>query len=151
MPTKYMILGYGDHVLCDDSLRLVRHGAKLQSLLLDIRYNYYRGLHLSNITEFELVLDGKTVPSGNIIFRLKGKEFAIDELADQYTEFWGIKERATLECFVGPVEEGEHDVALTLRFRSPYMQFAPGVYATIDSSGRKRMTLRVLPKVEVAR
>jgi hypothetical protein len=146
MPTKYMILGFGDHVLCDDSLRLVRHSATMQSLHLDIRFNYYRGLHISNIIEFGLKLDGQTVPSSNIIFKLRDKEFAISELADQYTEFWGVKDRATLECFIGPVAEGEHDVELTLRLRSPYMQFAPGVYAIIDSSGHKKMTLRTVER-----
>jgi len=146
MPTKFMVLGYGDHVLCDDSLRLVHHGARHQSLLLDIRFNYYRGLHLSCITAFELRIDGQAVPSGNLLFSLHGKEFAIDELRDQYTEFWGIKDRATLECFTGPIAEGEHDVELTMRFRSPYMKFAPGVYATIDSSARKTMTLRTVEK-----
>lgn len=146
MPTKFMILGFGDHVLCDDSLRLVRQGDNLQSLLLDIRFNYYRGLHLSNITEFELKMDGNVIPSGNIIFHLKGKEFAISQLPDLYTEFWGIKERATLECYIGPVAEGEHDIELTLRFRSPYMQFAPGVYASIDSSARKTMSLRTIDR-----
>ncbi len=149
MPTKYMILGYGDHVLCDDSLRLVRHGAKHQSLMLDVRLNYYRGLHLSCISEFELRLDGRVVPSGNVILSLHGKEFAIDELSDQYTEFWGVKDRATLECFLGPVAEGGHDVDLTLRFRSPYMKFAPGVYATIDGSARKTMVLRTIEKAGV--
>ncbi len=144
MPTKYLVLGFGDQVICSDSLRLVRHNDKLQSLKLDIRFNYYRGLHLSNITTFELKLDGNVVPNSNIIFKLRDKEFAIDELKDMYTEFWGVKDRATLECFIGPVAEGNHDVDLTLRFRSPYMQFAPGVYATIDSSARKEMSLRTI-------
>ncbi len=144
MPTKYLVLGYNDYVICDDSLRCIKRGDKLQSTTLDIRLNYYRGLHLSNMTEFELKMDGEVIPRSNIIFQLKGKEFAIDQLPDLFAEFWGIKERATLEFFIGPVAEGEHDIELTMRFRSPYMQFAPGIYATIDSSARKTLAIRTI-------
>jgi hypothetical protein len=144
MPTKYLVLGYSDYVICDDSLRCLKRGEKLQSIMLDIRLNYYRGLHLSNIIEFELKMDGEVIPESNIIFQLKGKEFAISQLPELFAEFWGIKERATLEFFIGPVAEGEHDIELTMRFRSPYMQFAPGIYATIDSSARKTLTLRTI-------
>jgi hypothetical protein len=144
MPTKYLVLGFTDYVICDDSLRLIKRGKDLQSIMLDIRLNYYRGLHLSNITEFELKLDGQVIPASNIIFQIKGKEFAIHQLPDLYAEFWGIKERVTLEFFGSQIAEGAHDIELTLRFRSPYMRFAPGVYATIDSSARKRLTLRTL-------
>ncbi len=144
MPTKFLVLGYNDYVICDDSLRCIKRGDKLQSIMLDIRLNYYRGLHLSNITEFELKMDGEVIPESNIIFQLKGKEFAISQLPDLFAEFWGIKERATLEFFVGPVTEGKHDIELVMRFRSPYMQFAPGIYATIDSSARKTLTLRTI-------
>jgi hypothetical protein len=147
MPTKFMVLGYKNQVICDDSLRLVKQGGRLQSLLLDIRLNYYRGLHLSNITKFDLKMDGKAIPAANIIFRLKDKEFAVSQLPDLYTEFWGIKERVTLECFIGPVAEGEHDIELTMLLRCPYMQFAPGVYSSIDSSARKTLVLRTIQKV----
>jgi hypothetical protein len=147
MPTKFMVLGFKDHVICDDSLRLIKRGDKLQSLMLDIRFNYYRGLHLSNITEFGLKMDGKGIPPANIIFHIKDKEFAVSQLPDLFSEFWGIKERATLECFIGPVAEGEHDIELTMMFRCPYMQFAPGVYASIDSSARKTLVLRTIKKV----
>ncbi|MEJ2757370.1 MAG: DUF6379 domain-containing protein [Anaerolineales bacterium] len=143
MPTKYLVLGYDDYVICDDSFRLTKWGEGLYSIKLDIRLNYYRGLHLSNITEFELKIDGEVIPESNIIFQLKGKEFAISQLPHLFAEFWGIKERATLEFFIGPMAEGEHDIELTMRLRSPYMRFAPGVYATIDSSARKTLPLRV--------
>lgn len=144
MPTKYLVLGYDDYVICDDSFRLIKRGEKLNSLKMDIRLNYYRGLHLSNMTEFELKIDGEVVPEANIIFQLNGKEFAISQLPHLFAEFWGVKQRATLELFIGPVEEGEHDIELTMRFRSPYMQFAPGIYATIDSSARKTLPLRIV-------
>ena len=144
MPTKYLVLGYDDYVICDDSLRLIKWGGKVQSLMLDIRLNYYRGLHISTMKEFELKIDGEVIPKSNIIFQLNGKEFAIDQLPDLFAEFWGIKERATLEIFDHPLSEGEHDIELTMRFRSPYMQFAPGIYATIDSSARKTLTLRAM-------
>jgi len=143
MPTKYLVLGYDDYVICDDSFRLIKRGEKLQSVMLDIRLNYYRGLHLSNMTEFELKIDGEVVPETSIIFQLNGKEFAISQLPQLFAEFWGIKQRATLKLFTGPMAEGKHDIELTMRFRSPYMRFAPGVYATIDSSARKTLSLRV--------
>lgn len=144
MPTKYLVLGYTDHVICNDSLRLIKQSDKQQSLNLDIRLNYYRGLHLSNITEFELKIDGNVIPASDIIFQLKGKEFSINQLPDLYSEFWGVKERATLEIFTDPVAAGQHDIELTMRLRSPYMQFAPGIYATIDSSARKTLDLRTI-------
>ncbi len=91
MPTKYLVLGFRDTVICDDSLRLVRWSNKLQSVMLDIRLNYYRGLHLSNITEFKLKIDDEVVPEADIIFRLNGKEFTLSQLPSLFSEFWGIK------------------------------------------------------------
>lgn len=142
MSTKYMVLGYKDYVICDDSLRIVHRGKVQSGLMLDIRLNYYRGFHLSCISEFGLKIDGKVVPPGNVKFLLNGNEYAYEQLPDLYTVFWGIKQRVTLEAFTGPIEDGEHDIELTLRFRCPYMQYAPGVYATVDSSARKTLTLR---------
>jgi hypothetical protein len=75
------------------------------------------------------------------IFCINGKKFSISQLKDLYAEFWGLRDTVNLEIYNNGLLEGEHDVELTLHFRSPYMKFAPRFYGTIDSSSRKRMTL----------
>jgi len=141
--TIFMVLKYDDRVICEDSLRNTKIKDYIDGFSLDIRINYYRGLQVSCISEISLVVDGEKISDENICFAINGKSFSLSELPYLFAEFWNIHDRATLYVEKeGGLEEGEHDIQLTLHFRSPYMQIAPRTYATIDSSASKTVCLQ---------
>ena len=128
-------------VVVDDSLKNVKVNGKNIGYQFDIRLSYYRGHFLSVIDEFGVKVDGKEVPAETIKFCINGKEFSPIEFDKCYTEFWQVIEPATIKVFCpGGLYEGEHDIDVTLFFRSPYMPIEPNhQYMPVDSCGSKHM------------
>lgn len=141
MPTKFIKLGFDKKVLCEKSFKNILINDVTQGFNVGVNLNYYRGLHVSCIEELELKIDGEPIPEHLILFCINGKKFSINQLKDLYAEFWALKDTVNIEVYNGGLQDGEHDVYLTLHIRSPYMQFAPRIYGQIDSSASKRMTL----------
>ena len=131
-------------VIVSDSLRQYEVNGKRQGYQFDIRLAYYRGHFLSVIDEFAVTVDGAKVEEENIKFCLHGKEFSPVEFEQCYTEFWQVKEPATIRVFrPGGLPEGEHEIKVTLFFRSPYMPIGSNhQYMPVDGSGSKRLAVR---------
>lgn len=141
MPTKFIKCGFEDHVVREDGFYNILLNGKRVGFNLDLRINYYRGLPLSSVRTLEISIDDKKIPEQQIIVELNGKTFSVRQLKELYAEFWGIKTPMHLRVFNGGLEEGGHDVAATIIYQSPYMEFASGVYGQIDGSGSKRMKI----------
>jgi len=140
MPTTYMRLGFEDKVLRPDALRpLVL--TKPVGFSLDIGLNYYRGLPLSAIEDFELVVDGERIPDGLLLFEYNRKLFPLDQVRLAFTEFWSVKKDLRVLVYNGGLEPGRHTVDLTLHLRNVYMQFAPGVWGMVDGSMTRELEL----------
>jgi hypothetical protein len=113
----------------------------------DVRLGYYRGHYLSVIEKLGVEIDNQSVDSKDITFCLGGKEFAVDELKYQISEFWTILTSAMLMIRKpGGLQPGEHSINLVLMLRSPYLPM-PGVttshsYVPIDSCEQKIVALR---------
>ena len=109
----------------------------------DIRLSYYRGHFLSVIDQFAVKVDNFEVPVERIKFCINGKEFSPVEFDKCYTEFWQAIEPATIRVFYpGGLPEGEHNVDVTLFFRSPYMPIGPDhQYMPVDSCGSKTLNI----------
>lgn len=131
-------------VVVDDSLRNIRSGEKVLGYEFQIRLSYYRGHFLSVIDQFQVAVDGEVVPSEHIRFCINGKAFSPLEFDKCYTEFWNVIEPATIQVFrPGGLPEGEHEVDVTLYFRSPYMPIGPEhQYMPVDSCGKKTLRVR---------
>ncbi len=130
-------------VVVSDSLKHTYVDGKRMGYRFDIRLSYYRGHFLSVIDEFAVKVDGVEVPSERIKFCINGKAFSPVEFDKCYTEFWQVIEPATVRVFCpGGLAEGEHDIDVTLMFRSPYMPIGPNhQYMPVDSCGSKRLTI----------
>ena len=130
-------------VVVDNSLNNVYLNDKIMGYQFDIRLSYYRGQFLSVIDEFKIKVDGQEVSNEIIKFCINGKEFSPIEFDKCYSEFWQIIEPATIRVFCpGGLDAGEHDIDVTLFFRSPYMSIGPNhQYMPVDSCGSKRLTL----------
>lgn len=130
-------------VVVDNSLKNIKANGKNVGYQFDIRLSYYRGHFLSVIDEFGVKVDGQEVPAEAIKFCINGKEFSPIEFDKCYTEFWQVIEPATIKVFCpGGLDEGEHDIDVTLFFRSPYMPIGPDhQYMPVDSCGSKTLKI----------
>lgn len=130
-------------VVMDDSLKNYYVNGKKMGYEFKIRLSYYRGHFLTVIDEFGVKVDGQEVPDESIKFCINGKEFSPNEFDKCYTEYWNILEPATIRVFQpGGLKEGEHDIDVTMFFRSPYMPIGDNhQYMPMDGCGRK--TLRI--------
>lgn len=131
------------NVIVRNSLKHCYINGKRMGYQLDIRLDYYRGHFLSVIDEFQIRLDGQTVPNERIKFCINGKEFSPVEFDKCYSEFWQAIEPATVRVICpGGLEDGAHQVDVTLIFRSPYMPIGPDhQYMAIDNCGSRIMTI----------
>ena len=86
-------------VLRDGTLKNVYVNGKKMGYRFDVRLSYYRGHFLSVIDELTVSVDGEEVKPQDITFCLHGKEFGISQLHEATTEFWGIREPATIKIF----------------------------------------------------
>lgn len=136
-----MRLNFTD-VLRDGTLKNVYVNGKKMGYCFDVRLAYYRGHFLSVIDELTVSVDGEQVETQDITFWLHGKEFGVSQLHEATTEFWGIKEPATIKVFrEGGLENGEHEIDFHLVFRSPYMPIGEQAFMPWDSSQRKILTV----------
>ncbi len=139
MPTQFMKLGFEKRVLRKDGFYNLLLNGNQVGFNVDLRINYYRGLPLSAVQKIELTVDGDVIPESLCLAKLNGKFFRLDQLKEMYEEYWGIKEPMHLLVFNSGLPEGMHDVKVRIEYKSPYMEFAPGIYGMIDGSGEAEM------------
>ncbi len=141
MPTQFMKLGFEDRVLREDGFYNILLNGKQVGFNVDLRINYYRGLPLSAVKKIEITVDGEKIPDYLVLAELNGKEFTVSQMKELYAEYWGIKTPMHVRVFNYGLAPGEHEVAVRIEYKSPYMEFAPGIYGMIDGSCKKTMVV----------
>lgn len=130
-------------VICDDSLKSIYINGKKMGYQFDVRLACYRGHFLSLINELSVTTDGEEVPSPDIRFSLHGKDFGMEQIKENNSEFWRIAEPATIKVHKkGGLPEGEHHIDFHMVYRCPYMPIGEGEYMPWDSSQEKTLTLK---------
>lgn len=135
----YFKYHYAD-VIKGNSIEHTYINGKVEGFEFKINLSYYRGHFLSCIDEFQVYLDGKEIDSKDITFCLNGKQFYIQQLSYCITEFWNIKESATVKVeYAGGLQEGAHIIEVKLILRVPYLPL-PGSrkehdYMPLDNCG----------------
>jgi hypothetical protein len=84
-----------------------------------VRFDWYRALPLSCFS-VALNVDGQPVPADRIRFHINDRDYALDELPALADEFWFVLDAARLRV-EQPLAEGDHDVAVDLTLRIPYL------------------------------
>ncbi len=141
MPTTFMRLGFEEKTLRPDALRALVLETGPVGFTLDVGLNYYRGMPLSSIETFELVVDGERIADELILFEYNDKLFPPDQIPLAFTEFWSVKKDLRVNVYNGGLQPGRHTVELTLHLRNVYMMFAPGVWGMIDGSLTRELEL----------
>lgn len=141
MATQFMKLGFTDRVIRQDGFYNLLLNGQQVGFNLDLRINYYRGLPLSSVQKIEITVDGEKIPEYLMLAELNGKQFTVSQMPEMYMEYWGSKTPMHMRVFNYGLSQGEHDVAVRIEYKNPYMQFAPGIYGMIDGSAKKRMII----------
>lgn len=133
-------------VICDDSLRNSYINGEKIGYEFDIRLSYYRGLFLSCVDSFKLIVDGIAVSNSEITFSINDKEFFVDQLSSLSAEFWQLLEPAKVKVFhKGGLTNGAHDIKLDFFLRVPYLPLPGGAsdhnYVPLDSCGQKELVI----------
>jgi len=115
---------YDAHILTDIGCRSVWEHGKKVGYSINLKINYYRGLPLCCVDEITLLVDGQPVDPASMFLQHQGKEFPyLDILKDDFpTDFYWIFGEL-LRVVVkkeGGIEQGRHDVKLTLGTRRSY-------------------------------
>lgn len=135
----FMDLGFSKGI-SEDSIRNFDVNGKTYGFQFDIRLNYYRGLFLSCINEFGVIVDGERADPIDLTFSINGKDFSAFNLNENISEFWNILHRAKVQVRrPGGLTPGKHEIELILILRSPYLPLPGGEgehnYVPIQSGG----------------
>lgn len=135
-----MDLGFSKGI-CADSVENVALSGKPCGFKFDVRLNYYRGLFLSCINKFSVVVDGEEADPFDLTFSINDKDFSAYTLNENISEFWNVLDKASVQVSrKGGLREGEHEIELVLELRSPYLPLPGGEgehnYVPIQSGGK---------------
>jgi hypothetical protein len=136
------VMKFPGEAIVPGSVRNVLVNGKARGFRFDLKLKYYRGLFLSCVDEFTLLMDGKVIDPDSITFGINGKEFPVALLPELVSEFWFITDQAEVSVRMGGgLGPGEHQLGLQFFLRSPYLpNFDPGSpnrYVQIDNSGNR--------------
>jgi hypothetical protein len=107
-----------NRVVSDNGLRSTESG-----FAIDVRLPWYRSLPLSTVDIAEILLDGKPIDLANVTFELDGEQLQPDDLRSLTDKWWYVLDSAWLNVKHAPIAPGtEHDVAVTLAVRPPYIK-----------------------------
>ena len=87
-----------------------------------IRSNYYRGVWLSQLRPGKVIVDGVVYSKDDVIWDINSKEYTVDEMSKNSTDFWNVLDVATLKIVKdGGLEQGFHNVSVRFAASCSYM------------------------------
>ncbi|MEV6345547.1 DUF6379 domain-containing protein [Actinoplanes sp. NPDC051851] len=114
---------FDKYMVCEETLHNVVEDGAVTGYAFEVRITYYRGLRLSMVEPFEVVVDGAPVPVEDLRFTLGGaRTYTFAEMADEIGDRWEFGERALLTVRKpGGLAAGEHTLDVIERLRISYM------------------------------
>ena len=113
---------FDSYIIGDGTVHNVEQNGEIIGFEFDTRITYYRGLGVSMVEPFEVVLDGHAVPPENLRFSLGDKTWTFDELAEDFDSRWELKDTAVLRVLLpGGLTPGDHELSVTEVLRVSYL------------------------------
>lgn len=114
---------FDKYMVCEETLHNVVEDGAVTGFAFEVRITYYRGLRLSMVEPFEVVVDGSPVDVEDLRFVLGGtRSYTFADMADEINDRWEFGERALLVVKrPGGLAPGEHKLDVTERLRISYM------------------------------
>ncbi len=118
------------------SLRLRSYDGNAIGYDFDLLTLFYRGVWLSTMESFRLVVDGEEVSHHDILFRIHDLSIQIDNVAQHCDVFWGTMDTATITVYrAGGLPKGEHTFELEIVRRQDFgHSFGEGTEGYEDAS-----------------
>jgi Domain of unknown function (DUF6379) len=115
---------FDKYMLCEDSLRNLSEGGRVTGFQVDVRICYYRGLGLSMVEGFDVIVDGETFPRESVRFRVGDRTYDYSAMEQAVDDRWEFGERATIVLpKPGGLKSGAHEVSAVQTLRVSYMPF----------------------------
>ncbi len=128
-------------LIVDNSIRNIEAGQDVIGYTFKVRLYTYRGTWLSCIERMALTLDGAPVDMDQVVFRLNGKRFLVNQLKELFTEYWYILDKAEVIVLKDRgLTPGQHALGLDMSIRIPYSGYF-GSYHCQDAAETKVFTM----------
>ncbi|HAM45257.1 MAG TPA: hypothetical protein DCM67_09610 [Propionibacteriaceae bacterium] len=115
---------FDTYIIGEGTIRNVESDGAVTGFAFDTRITYYRGLGLSMVEPFEVVLDGVAIPVENLRFTLGDRTWTFAEMAQEFDARWELTETAVLTVLLpGGLTAGEHELQVTEVLRVSYLPF----------------------------
>lgn len=102
--------------------RNIKENGEITGFQFKIRLPYYRGVFLSQLIPGTLYVDGEIFEKEEITWCLRGEEYTIEEMHDDYKTHWNPTEYMVLKVKkAGGLAQGYHDLKYGYCFTSSYM------------------------------
>ena len=96
-----------------------------------VRLPYYRGIFLSQLRPGTLFIDGERIEKEDIVWNIKGEDFTVEEMKQDFHTHWDVTTPAVLKVKKpGGLSQGYHDIKYGFCFTSSYMP--PIIQANLD-------------------
>ena len=96
-----------------------------------VRLPYYRGIFLSQLRPGTLFIDGERIEKEDIVWNIKGEDFTVEEMKQDFHTHWDVTAPAVLKVKKpGGLSQGYHDIKYGFCFTSSYMP--PIIQANLD-------------------
>ena len=92
---------------------------------VEVRLPWYRALPGSSVSEASLAIDG--VAAESLTWSMNGREYRLEELADELEEWWFPTDSVVLSGEVAVSDAAEHTVDVELKLYIPYIVTDHGV------------------------
>ena len=121
---------FGTSIVCDQGFKNVFENGEPVGFQVRIRISYYRGIPVSLLEGYEVVVDDEEFTNKDISFSLDGETFYTMEELGRHPELrWEYGDKAYLHIKKpGGLLRGLHRVKVTQHINVPYLPFATGFY-----------------------
>ena len=128
-------------LIVDGSIKNFRAGEDVIGYSFLLRLYTYRGTYLSCIEKLNLKLDGQKLSMDQVVFKINGKRFLVNQLKELFSEYWYILDRAEILVLKdGGITPGTHSLAVDMSIRIPYSGYF-GSYHCQDAREEKEFVM----------
>lgn len=115
---------FDTYVIGEDSVRNVVEDGEVVGFSFGTRIAYYRGLGVSMVEPYQVIVDGQPVPAESLRFSLGDRTWSFAELASDPDARWELTDTARITALVpGGLTPGEHTIQATQPLRISYLPF----------------------------
>lgn len=112
------------YLIVADSAHNVVEDGDAAGFAFAVRIGYYRGLGVSMVEPFDIVVDGEATDPSTHRFTVSGQTLDYAEMATRADVVWEMRDDAVLTVLrPGGLPAGEHELELTEHLRVSYLPF----------------------------